>query len=136
MNLIYGSIVLMGFFPIFITVKRIMRYKTIAKNGITIKAQIVNKQLVPFFRGRQVVKLHLRYKHINFDDPIISEATTADNNYNIGDFLDISYQKTKSKIFIKGDEKGYYPILGFAVVLFLFACFAVYMIRDMEINGY
>ncbi len=136
MYFIYAVILLMACFPLLITVRRIMKYRTMAKNGITAKAQIVKNELVPFFRGRQVVKLHLYYKHIDFDEPITSEATTANNNYNTGDFVEIAYEKNNPKVYIIGDEKGYYPALGFAIILCLFSFFAVYMIRDMVLNGY
>ncbi len=136
MIIIYIIIVSISSFPLFITIKRILKYKTVAQSGITVKAQIIEKELRPFFRGRQIVKLQLQYKHPEFAEPITSEATTANNNFNVGDFVEISFIKNKPKIFIIGDEKGYYPMLGFAIVMFLFSCFAVYMIRGMVINGY
>jgi len=136
MIIIYLLIIGISSIPLFVTIKRILKYKTVAKTGITTKAQLIEKELRPFFRGRQIIKLQLQYNHPAIDEPIISEATTANNNFNVGDFVNIAFEKNKSKIYIIGDEKGYYPMLGFAIVMFLFSCFAVYMIRDMIINGY
>jgi len=136
MIFIYCGILLMAVFPMLITIKRIMKYKAIAKSGNTINAQIIKKELVPFFRGRQIIKLHFQYKHPAIEELITGEATTANNQFNVGDSVKIAIEKNKSKIYIIGDEKGYYPSLGFTIVLFLFACFAVYMIRDMVLNGY
>lgn len=136
MIIIYLIIVAISSFPLLITIKRIKKYKTVANSGITAKAQIIKKELKPIFRGRPIVELQLQYKHPQFDEPITSEATTANNSYKVGDFVAIAFEKNKPKIFIIGDEKGYYPMLGFAIIMLLFSCFAVYMIRDMVINGY
>ena len=136
MIIVYLIIVGISCIPLFITTKRILKYKTVAQSGITVKAQIIEKELRPIFRGRQIVRLQLQYKHPEFDEPITSEATTSNNKFNVGEFIDVAFEKNNRKIYIKGDEKGYYPSLGFAIIMFLFSCFAVYMISDMVINGY
>lgn len=63
MIIIYLIIVAISSFPLLITIKRIKKYKTVDKAGIPVKAQIIEKELKPFFKGRQIVNFNIIIPH-------------------------------------------------------------------------
>ncbi|PKA84454.1 hypothetical protein ATE92_2644 [Ulvibacter sp. MAR_2010_11] len=136
MILIYIVILLLASLPTFITLFRINKYRSIRRNGINTKARITQISMQNFFRGQHLLKLSLEYKDYKSGLLVYGEAISANSKHQVGDLVDIAYKPNTSKIYIKGEEKNYRPMLVFAIILLIFMVFAVYKIDEMVINGY
>lgn len=132
---IYIFIFLLASIPLLLTLKRIRKYRSMERNGIKAQARVVHIQIQPNYRSGPHDNLTLAFINLETNQPMIGHAATVHNKYKLDEVLDISYERGKTKIYVKGDEKGYRPALWFSIALLVFVVFAAYKINEMISTG-
>lgn len=133
--IIYILLILLASIPLLLTLKRIRKYRSMEQNGIKARARIIHIQVQPNYKSGPHDNLTLDYMDLETNQPRTGQASTVHNKYKLGEVLDISYERGKPKIYVKGDEKGYKPVLWFSIALLVFVVFAAYKINEMVQTG-
>ncbi len=136
MVIFYIALVLLGSFPLLITLKRIHKYRVARMRGISSVATVTHIRTQRFVRGLPYDRLTLTYHSLETGRFSSGQAGTVYNKYKIGDRVTIAYEPNTGKVIIPEDIRGFYPMLGFSIVLLLFIIFAIFEISEMVETGY
>lgn len=99
----------------------------IRNNGVSTEAVVVGFKSLP----RRVVNLQLEYKAGPKMELFKGKATATYGQYNIGDKLPIFYLPENPSKMTVDNKTGYYPLLIFTILIFLFIVFATFKIEEM-----
>lgn len=119
---------------IFFVVKKMKKANNIKKNGITTDAFIL-KIVTRRYNKTSMDELTLEYKDAaGRVHP--AKATIQVGKYRVGQRIPIKYLPQNPAQYAFGNVSGYWVILIFCILLFLFAVFASYKIYQAVQRGY
>ena len=136
MTLLYLVLFLLGSFPLLITLKRIQRYQAARKRGVYTKATVTDIRTHRHARSLPHDLLTLTYHSLETGRSSTGQTATRYNKYKVGDRVNITRDPKSGKVIIPEDVAGFYPMLGFSLVLVLCIIFAIFKIREMVVVGY
>ncbi len=131
MLLLYILLIVLAAFPLCLTIWRMTNQKKIKKNGIYTDAFITDIKRIRMPKGGSVDMLHLQYKDRATGQPYRAKATVAPMKYRVGDTMTIAYLPNNPAKYAIDTKGGYWFVLIFCIILFLFVIFAVYKINGM-----
>jgi hypothetical protein len=136
MLIVYIVLILLGSFPLLLTLKRIHTYRTLKKRGTKMVATITHIRTQRYTRGLPHDRLTLTYYPLLTGRKTTGQVATVYNKYKVGDQVEISIIPKSAKIIIPDDVGGFMPVLGFSIALLVFIIFATYKIRELVPSGY
>lgn len=136
MILLYLLLILLGSFPLVITLLRIRKYRSLQKNGPKVLATVTQLSTHRSLKGLLHDLLTLAYLHPKSGLTTTGHTQTVYNKYKIGDQVSIVVEPNKTKVIIPGDVRGFYPALGFSILVFLFMVFATFKVKELFEMGY
>jgi hypothetical protein len=129
-------LILLASFPLLITLKRIRRYRLARHRGGNTVATVTHIRTHRYVRGLPYDRLTLVYHNLETGKSSTGQVSTVHDKYKPGDRVTIAYQTSTGDVIIPDDVAGFYPILGFGIVLLLFVLFAVYKLSEMLETGF
>jgi|GEM_PF-1649248 len=133
--MIFAYIFIIGLpaFGIFYIIKKMIKARAVQKNGVKAGAVITHIRTQRFGKGSMDI-LTLEYSD-TAGKRYPAKATVTVGEYRIGEFMALSYlpQDPSTYSFDKG--QGYWGILIFFILLFLFSIFATYKIDELVQAG-
>lgn len=136
MVILYAALLLLGSFPLLITLKRIRKYRIARKRRTNTVATVTHIRTHRHVRSLPYDLLTLTYHNLETGRSSSGQTATRHDKYKIGDRVNIAFETKSAKVIIPEDVAGFYPMLGFAIVLLLFVIFAIFKIREMVESGY
>jgi Protein of unknown function (DUF3592) len=131
----YIGLILLAAFPLVLTIWRMKKNAAIKKKGIHVNAVVTNIKTVRTSRGGSFDLLTLEYKERATGRPFYGKATVSPNRYKRGAPFPVAYLPDKPASYAVDSTKGYWAILIFCILLFLFVLFAIYKINEMMPEG-
>lgn len=87
-------------------------------------------------KGGSIDKLTLEYKDRRDNRPYYAKATVVTGQKQIGDRMTVIYLPNKPEKYAIDTKGGYWFILVFCIILFVFIIFAVWKIDGMVRKGH
>ena len=135
MLIIYILLLLLAAFPLWKTVRYIIKEKRIRQHGIKTLGLVTHIHTTAMRRGPTVDQVHIEFASIIHGHFHKSSITAKHKKFKQGETVPVMYlPEEPSKIVVYGKE-GHWPMLIFAILIFLFVIFAIYKIDDMVKSG-
>jgi hypothetical protein len=126
---IYIFMIALAAVPLTITIYRMRKAGNIKKHGVHVDAIVKDKRAVRIGKS-PIDMLTLEYKDRATGRPYYGKASTGQGKFKIGDRMPVAYlPDDPAKYAVL--KTGYWPVLVFCIILFLFVIFAVYKIDEM-----
>jgi hypothetical protein len=135
MLIIYILLIVLGAFPLVLTIWRMRVAATIKKNGTAVNAVVTHITTIRTGKGGSMDILTLEYRDRATNRPYNGRATVAPGKYKTGDPMPVVYLPEKPSKYAIDTNKAYWAVLIFCMLLFLFVLFAVYKINGMVQSG-
>lgn len=135
MLIIYILLLTVAAFPLWKTVRYILKEKRIRQYGINTLGVVTHIHTTAMRRGPTVDQVHIEFASIIHGHFHKSSITAKYKKFKQGERVPVKYlPEEPSKIVVDGKE-GYWPMLLFSMLIFLFVIFAIYKIDDMVKSG-
>ena len=131
MLLLYILLIVLAAFPLCLTIWRMNNSKKIKKHGIYTDAVVKDIRRLRMPKGGSVDILIMEYKDRSSGLPYKAKATVSPMKYKIGETMTVAYLPNQPSKYAIDTKGGYWFILIFCIILFLFVIFAVYKINEM-----
>ncbi len=135
MIIIYIFLIMLAAFPLWKTVRYILKENRIKQHGITASGVVTHIHATAMRRGATVDQVEIEYAS-NIHGHFHKESITAKHKkYRHGETVPVKYlPEEPSKVVVDGGQ-GYWPMLIFSILIFLFVIFAAYKIDEMVKKG-
>ncbi len=135
MIILYILLIMLSAFPLWKTVRYIIKEKRIKQHGINASGVVTHIHTTAMRRGPTVDQVHIEYGSIIQGHFHKSSITAKHKKYKHGETVPVMYLPDEpSKIVVDG-RQGYWQMLIFSILIFLFVIFAVYKIDEMVNKG-
>lgn len=134
MIILYIVIILIGAFPLFKTIRYILLEEKIRKTGISTMGVVIHVHTTRYPKGPAIDRVHTRYSSNITGHYHEANFTATYNKYRVGQSIPVKYLPQSPDKIVVAEKRGYWPMLIFTVLLFLFVVFAVYKINEMMRN--
>ena len=135
MIILYMLLIMLAAFPLWKTVRYIIKEKRIRQQGIKAFGVVTHIHTTAMRRGPTVDQVHIEYASIIHGHFHKSSITAKHKKFKHGESVPLMYlPEEPSKIVVDGGQ-GYWPMLIFSILIFLFVIFAVYKIDEMVKKG-
>ncbi len=135
MIIIYVLLLILAALPLWKTFRYIQKEKRIRQHGINASGVVTHIHTTAMRRGPTVDQVQIEYAsniHGHFHK---SSITATHKKFKHGESVPVKYlPEDPSKILVDGGQ-GYWPMLIFSILIFLFVIFAVYKIDEMVKTG-
>jgi hypothetical protein len=131
---LYIFLIAIAAFPLALTIRRMRRAAFIKKNGVHVNATV--RQIKTMRMNKTTMDLlTLEYKERATGRSYNAKATVLSGKNKIGDSLPVAYLRDQPAKYAMDVTSGYWFVLIFCILLFLFVIFAVYKIDGMVRTG-
>ncbi len=135
MIIIYILLLMLAALPLWKTFRYILKEKRIKQHGISASGIVTHIHTTAMRRGPTVDQVHIEYGSIIHGHFHKSSITAKHKKFRHGESVPVKYlPEEPSKILVAGGQ-GYWPMLIFSILIFLFVIFAVYKIDEMVKTG-
>ena len=135
MIIFYILLIMLAAFPLWKTVRYIIKEKRIRQHGINARGVVTHIHTTAMRHGPTVDQVHIEYASIIHGQFHKTSITAKYKKYKHGETVPVMYlPQEPSKIVVDG-KQGYWQMLIFSILIFLFVIFAVYKIDEMIKTG-
>ena len=124
-------IVIIGAFPLFKTILYIRLEEKIRKSGISTTGIVTAIHTTRNYKGPTTDRVHTRYNSNISGQYHEANFVTAHKKYRVGQSVPVKYLPEKPGKIVVAEKRGYWPMLIFSMLLFVFIVFAGYKIYEM-----
>lgn len=128
---IYIGLIILAAFPLLLIIWRMRWAAKIKKSGIYTDSVVTHIRKFRVPRSSTMDILTLEYKDRATGRTYKGKASTAHGKYRTGDIMPVVYLPEKPSKYAVAIKTGYWAVLIFCIILFLFVLFAVYKINEM-----
>lgn len=134
---LYIIIILLGALPLGRTIGFVLLEEKIRKSGIATSGVVTNIHAVKHYKGPVTDTVHVRYNSIIPGQYHEANFVTKHSRYRVGQTVPVKYIPEQPNKIVVASTRGYWAMLIFTTLLFLFVFFAVYKIDEMvKSNSY
>ncbi len=127
-------LIIIGVLPLLITIRYVLLEEKIRKSGISTTGIVTSIKTTRMSKGPTSDRVHTRYNSIFAGHYHEASFVTAHRKYRVGQSIPVKYLSEKPDKIVVADKRGYWPMLIFSILLFVFVVFAAYKIYGMLLN--
>lgn len=131
MIILYIIIILLGGLPFGRTIRFVLLEEKIRKSGIATSGVVTHIHVVRHYKGPVTDTVHVRYNSIIPGQYHEANFVTTQSRYQVGQTVPVKYIPEQPDKIVVASARGYWPMLIFTTLLFLFVFFAVYKMDEM-----
>ena len=124
-------IILIGAFPLWKTIRYVLLEEKIRKSGISTTGIVTAIHTTRYHKGPTTDRVHTRYNSNITGQYHEANFVTAHRKYHVGQSIPVKYLPGKPGKIVVADKRGYWPMLIFSVLLFVFIVYAGFKIYEM-----
>ncbi len=131
MVIIYVLLIIIGAIPLLKTILFIILEERIRKEGISTSGVVTRIHTTRYQRGAATDRVFAQYSSNITGQFHEAFFTALHGKYRVGQNIPVKYLPEKPEKIIVAEKRGYWAMLIFSVLIFLFIIFAVFKIGEM-----
>lgn len=130
MYLLYGVVLLAGAFPLMLTLNYIRQEHRLRKHGIRTTGVVSSIKTRTISKGPSIDTVTIDYNSNIIGYGHQSSIVTSRGKYKRGQTIIVRYLPDEPTKIVVGEKVGYWPMLVFTTILFLFVLYMIFQLSQ------